>query len=265
MPPGGWLTPVDSAPHRPPRSPVPFAPQVITIGGFCEILGWVGRVWSAENVYNENAFLIQEVLLILAPCFFSAAVYGSLGMMVRAVGPEHSRLRSVPSHRLATRAPTSSGVQSLTHDSYLSPSPSWYLWVFCTADLIAIVVQAVGGGSAAVALANCRSSLTGTHIMLAGIVFQLFSMVVFCLLGLDFVRRARRDPAYAGKANVVGGRVGLLVWSLGWASAWILVRCVYRTVELAQGWSGWIITHEPMFLCLDVSSSLIRCTHNRAS
>jgi hypothetical protein len=66
---------------------------VITVGGVCEILGWVGRVWSAENVYNINGFLLQEILLILAPCFFSAAVYGILGMFVRAVGPEHSRLR----------------------------------------------------------------------------------------------------------------------------------------------------------------------------
>jgi len=115
------------------------------------------------------------------------------------------------------------------------------------------VIQAVGGGSAAVALANCHSSITGTHIMLAGIVFQLFSMAVFCLLGLDFVRRAKRDPSYAGRANVEGGRVPLLTWSLGWASAWILVRCIYRTVELAQGWSGYTITHEPFFLCLDVS------------
>lgn len=48
--------------------------------------------------------------LILAPCFFSCMVYGCLGMLIRALGPEYSRLR-----------------------------PNWYLWVFCTADLIAIV------------------------------------------------------------------------------------------------------------------------------
>ena len=129
--------------------------------------------------------------------------------------------------------------------------------MFCTADLVAIVIQAVGGGSAAVALANCESSVTGTHIMLAGIVFQLASMIVFVLLGLDFLRKARRDPAYAGKSNVEGGRVGLLVWSLEWASFWILVRCIYRSVELAQGWSGFTITHEPFFLCLDVSRAAL--------
>lgn len=80
---------------RPSSLPAPpaFAPQVIAVGGLCEILGWVGRIWSAENVYNINGFLLQQVLLILAPCFFSAAVYGILGMLVRAVGPEHSRLR----------------------------------------------------------------------------------------------------------------------------------------------------------------------------
>lgn len=92
--------------------------------------------------------------------------------------------------------------------------------------------------------------------MVAGIVLQLVAMIAFCALGLDFVYKARRDPAYAGKFGVEGGRVGLLVWSLGWASGWILVRCVYRVVELAQGWGGYLLSHEPYFICLDVSDSL---------
>lgn len=59
------------------------------------MLGWAGRTWSHINVYNLNAFLIQQCLLILGPCFFSAAAYGITGSLIRAVGPEHSRLRSV--------------------------------------------------------------------------------------------------------------------------------------------------------------------------
>jgi hypothetical protein len=31
----------------------------------------------------------------------------------------------------------------------------------------------------------------------------------------------------------------------------IFIRCIYRTVELLAGWSGYIITHEVYFACLD--------------
>ncbi|GAA5869889.1 hypothetical protein JCM1840_007663 [Sporobolomyces johnsonii] len=184
---------------------------VLIVGGIGEIIGWAGR------------------LLILAPCFFSATVYGILGMLVRAIGPEYSILR-----------------------------PSLYLWVFCLCDLIAIVIQAVGGAKAALALQASESSDTGTHIMLAGIVFQLFSMAVFCCLGLDFFRRARKDPLYSGKHNVREGRIGLLAFGLTWGSTWIMIRCIYRTVELAEGWAGYLITHEPYFCVLD-SMAMVLC------
>ena len=74
--------------------------------------------------------------LILAPCFFSATCYGILGMVVRALGRQYSVLR-----------------------------PSLYLWIFCVADLVAIVVQAIGGAMAALALQDGKSSESGTHIL----------------------------------------------------------------------------------------------------
>ena len=83
-------------------------------------------------------------------------VYGTLGMLIRALGPQYSRLR-----------------------------PKLYLVVLCLADLVAIaslrsgvgwrnaplmrgelqVVQAVGGAMAALALQANKASSNGTHIM----------------------------------------------------------------------------------------------------
>ena len=31
----------------------------------------------------------------------------------------------------------------------------------------------------------------------------------------------------------------------------IFIRCIYRTIELLEGWNGYIITHEVYFACLD--------------
>lgn len=152
-----------------------------------------------------------------------------------------------------------------------------YMIVFCLADLLAIVVQAVGGAMAALALQSSNDSTPGTvrikrwsslldeltfsqttfptlplsdvlllpisprfqHIMVAGIVIQLVSMFVFIGLGLDFFLRARESSIYS-TSHRNGIRRLLIGLSIG--SAFILVRCIYRTIELAQGWTGWVIS-----------------------
>lgn len=109
-------------------------------------------------------------------------------------------------------------------------------------------------------------------------------MVVFCALGLDFFRSARKHASYAGNKAVEGGRVNLLVFGLVFSSAWILVRCIYRTIELAQGvsgvrhaqamrrahsrfaqWTGYLITHQPYFLVLDSTAMVVRRLRPRPS
>lgn len=127
----------------------------------------------------------------------------------------------------------------------------WYLIIFCIADLVAIVVQAVGGAMAAIALGNGNESFTGTHIMVAGIVIQLAAMIAFAAVVLDFFRKARRDAGYAMTADRQGTRINLLAASLALGTILIIIRGIYRTIELAQGWSGFLITHEPYFWGLD--------------
>ncbi|GAA5844707.1 hypothetical protein JCM3766R1_005992, partial [Sporobolomyces carnicolor] len=190
-----------------------------------EIVGWSGRLWSNKNVYSLDAFLCQIIALILAPCFFSAGCYGLLGMLVRALGAEHSPLR-----------------------------PALYLVIFCVLDFLAIVIQAVGGAMAAIALQNDESSSTGSWIMVGGILIQLVGMVSFCVLGLVFARNVRRSSTWREKEAVRQGRISWLAWGLVWISIWILVRCIYRAIELAQGWTGYLIEHEPFFDVLDATS-----------
>jgi hypothetical protein len=37
----------------------------------------------------------------------------------------------------------------------------------------------------------------------------------------------------------------------------IILRAVYRVIELAQGWRGYLITHEVYFYCLDTAPMII--------
>jgi len=195
---------------------------VFAVGCLTEVIGWAARSWSSECAYNANAFLMQICTLIIAPTFFTAGIYVILGRMIAIAGP---------------------GVSPI--------GPVWYLWIFCTVDVISLVIQAVGGGSAAVAFNSEPPGNTkvGTNIMVAGIDFQLASVVIFSVLFFLFLYRASAKlhlPAFKDDKNMK-----LLVLVTSFSILLIVMRSIYRTIELAGGWTGHVIETERYFIALD--------------
>lgn len=75
-----------------------------------------------------------------------------------------------------------------------------YSIVFVGCDLISLVLQAIGGAMAASADDDEGSDL-GAKIMIAGLISQVVSMVLFFLVWGDFIlrtRRAKRSGMLAG-------------------------------------------------------------------
>jgi hypothetical protein len=130
-------------------------------------------------------------------------------------------------------------------------SPLLYLLIFCTIDLISLIIQAVGGGSAAAAFNQTPqgNTKTGTNTMVAGIDFQLASVIVFSSLFFLFLHRAAirdRIPAFRDDRDMK-----LLVLVTSFSILMIIMRSIYRTVELAGGWTGKVITTQRYFIILD--------------
>lgn len=71
-------------------------------------------------------------------------------------------------------------------------------------------------------------------------------MVLFVLCAIIFVLRVR-----AARIELPS-RLKWFAFGMGIVTVCIFIRCVYRTIELLQGWSGWIITHEVFFICLEL-------------
>ncbi|WVW79820.1 hypothetical protein I302_101790 [Kwoniella bestiolae CBS 10118] len=224
-------------------------------GTFLEVIGWAGRLWSAYAVLRVTPFLMQIASLIIGPAFYSAWAYTILGYCITQLGHAYSLLR-----------------------------PRMYLAVFVTADVISLVIQAIGGGKAAVAAQEGTDTHAATKIMLAGILFQLGTMAIFVALASDFIVRVILRKPYShlkkkyhnsspnGETETKSaagppqgleqqdGRVvrtdeikrgEILLTGVAFASAMIFVRGIYRSIELAQGWSGYLITHEVYFIYLD--------------
>ena len=74
--------------------------------------------------------------------------------------------------------------------------------VFVTADLVALSVQGVGGGLAAVAAGNNKNPEKGGRIMLGGIIFQMLAITIYMGLALDFLYRFWHDKPYKGRHDV---------------------------------------------------------------
>lgn len=84
--------------------------------------------------------------------------------------------------------------------------------------------------------------------MVAGIVFQLISISIFVYCAFDFLRRATRMGLLKlGNVDSITYMIGAMVLSV----VVIYIRSIYRVVELAQGWDGYLITHESYFIGLD--------------
>lgn len=88
--------------------------------------------------------------------------------------------------------------------------------------------------------------------MVAGIVFQLFSITVFVFCAADFIRRTMRRhllQSLSGSIPLFGAMILSVIC--------IYIRSIYRTIELSQGWSGFLISHESYFIVLDGAMMVI--------
>ncbi|CAI7583654.1 unnamed protein product [Penicillium bialowiezense] len=192
---------------------------VFPVGCLVELMGWAARTWSSRCVYNQNAFLMQISTLIIAPTFFTAGIYILLGRFIQIFGRESSIL-----------------------------SPKAYLWIFCTCDIVSLVVQALGGGLASAAFAKEGGDTTpGSNTMVGGVLFQLASITVFVICAGDFLRRVKK----MGVLRTASVSFILLMIAMVISVLCIYVRSIYRTIELLQGWRGYLITHELYFIVLD--------------
>ncbi|KAI9744735.1 MAG: hypothetical protein M1818_001660 [Claussenomyces sp. TS43310] len=189
------------------------------VGAAAELIGWAGRSWSWQCPYQTTPFLMQISTLIFAPAFFTAGTYVILGRLIKLFGP---------------------GVSPI--------AASTYLYIFVSIDVVSLVMQAVGGGIAASALSDSSASIApGNDAMIAGIVFQLASILVFSLLAGYVIYRAKKLQI----AALDNSKVRWVISATAFSVLCVVIRGIYRTIEMLEGWRGYLITTQRYFIVLD--------------
>jgi hypothetical protein len=121
-----------------------------------------------------------------------------------------------------------------------------------------LLLQGAGGGIASVAWKDNTSITAGDNIMVAGLSFQVFTLLIFMICSIDFaintMRRHKKlgQEAFSQHASVVAIRGSWIfkgfVVALSLATICIFWRSVYRIAELSDGWNGPLMYRQGLFI-----------------
>ncbi|TVY81224.1 Sphingoid long-chain base transporter [Lachnellula suecica] len=194
---------------------------LFVVGAGAECLGWIARTAAWKCAYSTDLFTMQIALLIFAPAWTMAGIYIILFRMIPILG-RHS-----------------------------SPFPPKTCLSICLGvDFISLVLQATGGGMAGQSFSKNIDTRPGTYTMVGGILFQLASTVTYSILMSIVFARGFQGIKNSKPLRLLSGAMVLAVMCM-------IARGVYRSIELLQGWDGYLNNHEVYVIALDAALMVI--------
>jgi len=122
---------------------------------------------------------------------------------------------------------------------------------------------------ASVASHNNESVETGDNIMIAGLAFQVFTLLLFMAAVVDFALRTMRRHRKLGAsaldqdANLRAARGSWrfrgCVAALALATICIFWRSVFRVAELSNGWEGYLMARQDLFVGFEGVMVVVAC------
>lgn len=185
----------------------------LIVGGIFETIGYFGRVASANESPNWTLgpYIVQTLLLLVAPALFAATIYMALGRIITVVDGEGRAL--IPK--------------------------KWLTKIFVAGDVLSFLLQGAGGGIQA--SGTLEGLENGTNIIIAGLFVQLFFFGLFIIVAVAFHLAIRKAPTGRSSSGIPWQ---LHMLALYVASVLIMVRSVFRVIEYLQGFNGYLLHHE---------------------
>lgn len=187
--------------------------------------GYAFRFVSAGSPTELGPYIGQSLFIILPPSLYAATIYMIYGRLVLFVNAAEA---SVIRPTLVTK-------------------------VFVCGDVLSFFMQAGGGGM----MAQASMADMGQKMMLIGLFVQLLFLGLFLSISLIFWgRMSKSSKQYAIRQYGKHSWDALLKMVLA-AAVIIILRCVFRVIEFAQGHSGYLVSHEIYMYIFDAAPMLI--------
>jgi hypothetical protein len=172
------------------------------IGGLFETIGYAARAAAHSDTVSKTPYIIQSMLILIAPILFAASVYMILGRLIlRTDSASYSIIRA-----------------------------TWVTKIFVTGDVLCFFIQ--GGGAGMLVKANDADGFkTGENIILGGLILQILIFTFFVVVASIWHRKLNATPTAAAAELPWKKYIGLLYA----ASVFITVRNLCRVIEYALG------------------------------
>ncbi|KAG8979109.1 hypothetical protein FRC05_009319 [Tulasnella sp. 425] len=200
----------------------------ILVGGTLEWLGYMFRVFAIGAEGPSSWLVVSQTFLIVSPALLVGQCYIIIERMMAYVGKEYG----FTDHNEITR-------------------------IFLGADIIAIVIQAIGSSVLTDARQDLYQAKVAKKILVAGLLLQIITFGIYSFFAVTFDFRSSRDPALRAYDTQMRGLRKL--WIAFYVSAVLItLRSIYRAVEFADiapgprgiyDPDGYLFTHEwPMYV-----------------
>ncbi|WVW81622.1 hypothetical protein I302_103617 [Kwoniella bestiolae CBS 10118] len=212
----------------------------LCIGTSTMAVGFGIRVIMTDKPDQLGVYIATTLFTLLSPCAFLANDYIILPRLARWLEAED---------QLFMRA---------------SRVTKTFIW----SDVITFWLQAAGGGLSASQSEGMQK--TGLYVALIGLIIQCVSFLLFLCLAIVFGYRIRGTPKWTNAPlNSQGYTVHLrkmedwriILYAVLWTGIGIMIRCVFRVIEYAEGfdgnlrnteWAFYVFDALPLFLAIAV-------------
>lgn len=86
---------------------------------------------------------------------------------------------------------------------------------------------------------------------MTGLSFQVFSLLFFAIATGDYYQCVRKQYRNQGPPEGAHPRVRWFFAALGLSYTCIMIRCIYRVIELSNGWNSALMKDEKLFVILE--------------
>lgn len=226
------------------------------LGSGLECVSYVMRCLAVGKEDKLGLFMAQLIGLTITPNFILAGLYFMFAQLVFVTG---------------------------SRSCIIKPTLISYIYIGC--DLISLFAQGAGGG---ISSGNTpKTAKLGADVVLGGIIFQLVAMSTFILLMINFCYRssfnydlsaprtaksffqilfvtetgsvykrqldANYDQNFYQHRNKHPALFLYLPLAILVATLVVYVRCIYRVVELVEGYDGYLFRTESFLMVFDAA------------
>jgi hypothetical protein len=178
-----------------------YTPVELTQQQF-ETIGYAARAAAHNDTVSKTPYIIQSILILIAPILFAASIYMILGRLI-------TRTNSAPLSIIRSR---------------------WVTKIFVAGDILSFFVQS-GGAGMLVRADSPDAVKRGENIILGGLILQILIFGFFVVVAATWHRRLDERPT-AAAAELHWRKYVRLLYA---ASALITIRNTCRVVEYALG------------------------------